>query len=353
MSDIRVLHFGYSINLGGVEMVIKNIALNSHIPCDILVTSQNEVPFEKELIDSGCNIMRIPPRRENPLAYKKNIKKLLVEHPEYKIIHVHLNTASSIEPIVVARALGRKVVVHSHSSNSSFGKLTKVLHTINKRRLNMLSVVKIACSDLAGKFMFVKDYKVIHNGIVVEQYKYCQQYREEIRQQFGLLMEDFVILNVGMLYSIKNQSFLIDVLKDVLKTKPNAKLLLVGEGFDKEKLVARAKSNGVENQVIFVGKCIYVNKLYSVADAFALPSLFEGYPLTLVEAMVSGLKCLVSKNVPYFNSNNLEYLPLEHNLWAEKICGIKTNYHREICDSSQYDVKNMVSKINKLYEILL
>ncbi len=353
MSDIRVLHFGYSANLGGVETVIKNIALNSHIPCDILVTSQNEVPFEKELIENGCNIIRIPPRRENPLAYKKNIKKLLIEHTEYKIIHVHLNTASSIEPVIVAHSLGRKVVAHSHSTNASFNKLTKVLHTVNKTRLSKLADIGVACSEQAGKYLFNKDFIVIPNGVDVDKFKYNKQNRAEIRKELGFTDEDFVVINVGMLYSVKNQVFLIDAFKDVLKTRQNAKLLLVGEGADREMLTNRIKANGLENSVTLMGKCLYVDKLYCGADAFALPSLFEGYPITLIEALVSGLKCLVSENVPVVNSNNVEYLPLEHNLWVDKICSIEIGYHREACDSSQYDVNSMISKINKLYDSLL
>ena len=80
----RVIEFGYSFNLGGVEVFIRNIIMNTSIPIDLAVTTEDKIPFEDEFAAKGCRIFRIPNRRSAPMEYRPNIERLLREHPEIK-----------------------------------------------------------------------------------------------------------------------------------------------------------------------------------------------------------------------------------------------------------------------------
>ena len=146
--ETRVIEFGYSSNLGGVEVFIKNIIMNTSIPIDLVATTQDKIPFEDDFVTKGSRIFRIPSRRSAPSEYKRNIENVLRDHPEIKAAHVHLNSCSSIEALEAAKKVGMQCIAHSHNSNSNFNKLTKTLHTINKKRLNIyycktLSLYKI------------------------------------------------------------------------------------------------------------------------------------------------------------------------------------------------------------------
>lgn len=199
----RVIEFGYSSNLGGVEVFIKNIIMNTSIPIDLVATTQDKIPFEDEFVANGSRIFRIPNRRSAPMEYKRNIENILREHPEIKAAHVHLNSCSSIEALEAAKKVGMQCIAHSHSSNSNFNKLTKTLHTINKKRLNKLADVRLACSDAAGLFIFGNsNFEVIKNGIDTEKFSFNHAYRDEIRREFDI-GDRFMLCHVGMFAPVK------------------------------------------------------------------------------------------------------------------------------------------------------
>lgn len=112
----RVIEFGYSSNLGGVEVFIKNIIMNTSIPIDLVATTQDKIPFEDEFVANGSRIFRIPNRRSAPMEYKRNIENILREHPEIKAAHVHLNSCSSIEALEAAKKVGMQCIAQDRKS---------------------------------------------------------------------------------------------------------------------------------------------------------------------------------------------------------------------------------------------
>ena len=128
---------------------------------------------------------------------------------------------------------------------------------------------------------------------------------------------------------VKNQSFLIDIFKYVNNIQNNSRLLLIGGGNSKEEISYKqeiqnkVKKLGLEDRVIFTGVREDVNNLMEAMDIFVMPSLSEGFPVTLVEAQAAGLRCLVSDNVQ--NDVNLtgeiQYKALEdgEEEWGEKV----------------------------------
>lgn len=82
----RAVEFGYSSNLGGVEVFIRNIIMNTSTPIDLVVTTQDKIPFEDDFVTKGSRIFRIPSRRSAPSEYKRNIENVLRNHPEIKVL---------------------------------------------------------------------------------------------------------------------------------------------------------------------------------------------------------------------------------------------------------------------------
>ena len=144
------------------------------------------------------------------------------------------------------------------------------------------------------KYQFNKNIHIIPTGIEVERFfkeNIEERQVQELRKQLKLSKKDFVILFVGRLAEEKNIEFLIDAEKELNNKHDNIKLLIVGDGPDKEKYEALAKEKGLENHIIFTGKAAWgeMPYYYHVSNVFATASLSETQGLTVIEAMASSL----------------------------------------------------------------
>ena len=146
--------------------------------------------------------------------------------------------------------------------------------------------------------LFKEKYKVDRNvhivptGIEVERF-YKEQFKkpeiDELRRQFGIKKDDFVILFVGRLGEEKSVDLLIETQVSLVRTNPNCKLLIVGDGPDKEKFDNLVRKFHLQNNVIMTGKVPWedVPKYYMLADIFATASKTETQGLTVIEAMAA------------------------------------------------------------------
>ena len=142
------------------------------------------------------------------------------------------------------------------------------------------------------KYKYKKNIHIIPTGIEVERFyqeKAIDSNTNELRKTIGLSKKDFVILFVGRLAEEKNVEFLIDAQKKLSDKHNNIKLIIVGDGPDKEKYEVYSKSLGLENNVIFTGKASWEDMpyYYHVTTVFATASKTETQGLTVIEAMAA------------------------------------------------------------------
>ena len=256
------------------------------------------------------------------------------------------------------------MVSHAHSVGEPKGTMAdSMARYLLKWVLSNIIDVGCACSDMAGeskytkKFIGSKKYRIVNNAIETDRYRYCLRRRNEIREALNIKDGDFVIGNVGRLEYEKNQTFLLDIFGIILDKKPNAVLLLIGDGSLREILEEKAEKNGISSQVIFTGKCENAADYYHAMDCFVLPSHYEGFPLVLVEAQVNGLRCIVSENMSR-NVNiagGVKFLSLEMSpeIWAEEICifgNDRMNTENVNKVILKYELNNEVLKLETIYE---
>ena len=119
--------------------------------------------------------------------------------------------------------------------------------------------------------------------------------------------------HAGHLAPVKNQAFLIRLMPELLKRRPETKLLLLGEGDDRPMLEALVRELALEQSVLLPGSVSNVNEYLNALDLFLFPSLYEGMPLSILEAQANGLPCLLSDRVPrdVFLTDLPRALPLE------------------------------------------
>lgn len=144
------------------------------------------------------------------------------------------------------------------------------------------------------KYRFDKNIHIIPTGIEVERFfeeNIDPAQVKNLKKNLNIAKKDFVILFVGRLAEEKNVKFLIESHKDLVEKKMNVKLVIVGDGPDKEEYEAYAAKLGIEKDVIFTGKASWEDMpyYYHIADAFATASKTETQGLTIIEAMASNV----------------------------------------------------------------
>jgi glycosyltransferase involved in cell wall biosynthesis len=141
--------------------------------------------------------------------------------------------------------------------------------------------------------------EVIPNGIDIEAFIKNSQNIIKGRVEFGLKDDDYVFLNVASYEVVKGHNLMLSAMAEVIKRYPKVKLVCAGSSSNSDyynKLKSRVKEYGLENNVILTGY-IPIEDLYSlykISNAFILPSLIEGWSISLMEAMLNGLPIIVT-----------------------------------------------------------
>ncbi|WP_317643302.1 glycosyltransferase [Bombiscardovia apis] len=271
----------------------------------------------------GIPIIALPNRKRHPVAYLHKLSQILrAQRPQ--IVHVHGNSRTmALELSVAKRCHCSARIAHSHNSTCDH----KLLHRLLKPVFVRSYTHGLACGSKAGRWLFEdRPFAIAPNGIDVAHFLFDGQTRECTRAELGLEGK-FVIGHVGGLNTQKNQAFLIASFEQVAQRDSQAVLLLVGAGPLEAELKRQVASSPFISRILFYGPSEDPSKLYQAMDMFALPSLFEGLPISLLEAQSAGLPCLVANNIDsdVVLTNQVTALPLEAGTqaWAQEIARIR------------------------------
>ena len=334
--SIRVLQIVTGMLRCGLETMLMNYYRNmdrEKVQFDFLEHRQEYTEYDEEIMRMGGRVYKLP--ELNPLSYKYvgKTKRFFREHPEYKIVHAHMNCMSGL-PLSYAKRAGVPVrIAHSHSI-SDIKNLKYPIKRYYRRVLGRAATDRMACGRMAGEWLFGRnEFLVLNNAIHTEQFIYQPQDREKARRAYGIGEHEYVIGHVGRFFYPKNHKFLIEVFLRMKKMIPDSRLLLVGEGPLQNKICEKVCRYGLKDSVIFAGNSDKVWKMLSAMDAFVMPSLYEGLSVALIEAQASGIKCFISDAISKeaVLTDDVTVLGLEEDAgkWAEKICRISRSYHRK------------------------
>lgn len=342
---IRVLQVVNIMDRAGLENMIMNYYRHmdrTKVQFDFLTHRPEAGAYDEEIEALGGKIYRAPRLYpQNYPAYFAFMKKFFKEHPEYKIVHSHIDVMSYL-PLLAAKIAKVPIrISHSHCKavDRDFKYLLKQLF---RTQVNSVANVRYACSIDAGKFLFYnKEFTVIPNAIDVNKYVYNESIRVEKRKELNI-EDKFVIGHVGRFTGLKNHAFLIKVCEKILKKEDNVRLLLVGAGELKEKIEQDIQDRGLTSKVIILTNRDDVNELYQAMDVFAFPSIAEGLGLVAVEAQMSGLPCVVSDRLPreVKISEEIEFVELDEKQWEKVLWSKMKECKRESCYSNFYDIEN-------------
>lgn len=356
---IRVLQVVTNMDRGGLESMLMNYYRHidrEKIQFDFLVHRQERAAFDDEIEALGGRIYRLPRLVPWSKSYLSALNRFFDEHTGYKVVHVHQDCLSSV---ILKAAKQHDIpvrIAHSHSANQDKN-LKYPIKLWYKRSIPEYATNLFACGKDAGDWMFGgASYQIINNAIDVAAYTYGPTKRQEMRRQLGLENE-FTIGHVGRFSQPKNHPFLLDIFAALLKKETNAVLLLVGGGADMPKIQAKAQELGIAERVRFLGVRSDVADLMQTMDVFAFPSLYEGLPVTMVEAQASGLPCIISDKVPpecILTEGLVNIMPMfaSPEVWAEKILTMRavprTDRRDEIA-AHGFDITTEAVKLQEFY----
>ncbi len=318
---IRVLQVVGSLGWHGIETVVMNYYRNidrDKVQFDFVTNSSVRERYDDEVESLGGRIYRLPSRNKKPFSYYKELKKVLREHSEYRIVHVHGNSASMCMDLSAAMACKVPVRI-GHSHNTSC--FIKWQHYLFRPFVNSKLTHRFACSQAAGKWVFGnKQCTVINNAIDPALFSFNENKRMTIRSELGANGPLFG--SVGGLTANKNHIFAVRAFAEYIKRGGKGTYIIVGEGPLRDTLQSEIDSLGVGNDIKLYGKCDKINEMYSAFDVILFPSLYEGLPMTVVEAQACGLPVIVSENVTpeVIFTDNVKVLSLDNvDLWVKAI----------------------------------
>jgi len=365
MNPLRVLHVFSSLGRGGAETMIMNIYRKidrDKIQFDFIVNENDcKYAYEDEINQLGGKIFCVPKFSMLKFFSYKNIwKRLLNEHPEWSIVHVHYPVAAAAY-VGMAKAMNKKIIAHSHNTDNKTGMLKSYIKTLMRYPLRYKADYLFACSKQAAEWMFGrKSAYIIKNAIDSNEFVFNPKIREHKRAEMNI-NDNFVIGHVGKFHPQKNHEFLIDIFFEVKKKCAKSVLLLVGDGPLRAEAESKAKNLGIADSVIFTGVRTDTADLLQVMDVFVFPSLYEGLGLVVIEAQASSLPCVISSVIPdeVRITNLVKFMSLHKSAeaWAEKILQFANNMKRvdmrEEIKNAGYDVKEQVKLLSELYTQLL
>lgn len=356
----KIVHIVTTMNRGGLESLVMSLfrQMRSDFDFVFVVQKRGKHDYFDEIEKLGGQVVGI--YRENFIDYLSYFIKMnqQLKRLNSEIIHSHIDTLSAI-PLIIAKSNSYKIrIAHSHSSNQELN-FYYPLKLLLKNLIRRHATVLVACSLEAGKWLYGKQssFHYVPNGIDISRFRFKLEKRSIVRSEYGW-QNNFVIGHIGRFNKVKNHNYLIQIFREVSKKREDAILVLIGNGPTKVRIQELVKYLNLIDKVVFLPSLNDTDKFYCGFDYFVFPSLFEGMSLAILEAQVSGLKCLLSNNITQesvFSNNSLCLdLSLSPRDWAEKIDFSFYDRSKESEEllkfSKKFDIKNTIDSFRNIYE---
>lgn len=369
---ITVLQFVSSLSDGGAETLVKDygILFKRHpelqVRC-VLVTLHNfkDSANYKRLQNSGVEVVSIYNRHNKFVSLHRQLfgswyvpRRLLQIIEDYHpvAIHVHLGLLRYLLPIN-NRLWNIKLLYTCHNEPAVMfghgnGEKEAAEFLLKNNNLQMIALheeMRVQLNSMFG----IDSTIVINNGVDFTSFHQIKESRDQIRNGLNIPKDAYVVGHIGRFSKQKNHLFLVEIFAKLYEKKKNSFLLLIGTGPTKEKVIQKASELGVQERILILSNRTDIPQLLKSMDVFLFPSLFEGLSVTLVEAQVAGLRCVISDTIKPHNvlveSTIQVSLKSSLEVWCDAILDVnrKSVSHNNISD---FDMNNVVKYLAKLYK---
>lgn len=300
---------------------------------------------------------RKPLKVQNYKVYRE--LKTIIEENQYEIVHCHTPVGGVLARLASRkeRKNGTKVIYTAHGFHFFKGAplinwlIYYPIEKIMSRYTDTIITINQEDYELAKKkFKKSKTIELVHGvGLDLSRFdiNIKQEELDNLRQEFGIADEDIVLGYVAELNKNKNQILIIKAIEQLVKQNKNYKLILIGDGVNKEELELYVKENKLENNIKLIGRRNDVPKLLKIIDIYVASSLREGLPVNILEALYMGLPVVALDNRGHreaakYTENIKICSENDENLLATIIKDIEVSCKSDRQDKSREDIKNFM-----------
>ena len=336
MEYTKVLIITGTMHIGGIENQLMHLLRNADkekFQIDFTSTMP-EAFYRGEIEALGGQFILIPEmNHKDPLPYCRALYRVMKDG-QYDVVHSHELFHSGIVLAIAKMAGIPKRIAHAHNwqdhdgTNRKRGMIRTAYNTVMRWSINACATDRMACSTLAGKFVYgekalsSKNYHLVFNS--VDTTKFLDRYDQA---ETGEFCDEWInVLQVGRVTRVKNQKFLTEVAAELKARGRKIRILCAGNGDEDyvQEIRAAIEAGGLQEYIHMLGVRSDIDVLMRKASAFALPSWYEGMPLVLIEAQASGLPCVVADTFSHevdFEIGKIQWLPLDGNAvrWAHAL----------------------------------
>lgn len=360
---IRVLQIVGKMDRGGAETMVMNLFRNieKNIKFDFIVFSNSPGDYDEEIIKLGGRI--IPILSTNPLMRSFLLLKFLKSNREYRIVHSHTLLSSGFHLLAAKIAGVKNRITHSHSTGYKSGFLSSLYRKLTLFLIDRYTTHAISCGALASKFLFPNrsDVKIISNGVdttLLADLESQDKYLSNLFEVSGLNL-----IQVGRLEKVKNHKFSIEFASYLKDKGWDFTLFFVGKGSLLNSINEEIEKRNLTDKVKVLGLRDDIPELMASCDFMIMPSLYEGFPVVLVEAQAVGLKTLASDRVSYevdLGLNLVKFVPLESeyahwesemNKWRHEQTASKIERLFSL-DNNGFNVVENAKELAKFYNLI-
>jgi glycosyltransferase involved in cell wall biosynthesis len=368
---IKVLQAIRQGQVGGGEShilsLVKHIDKNRFEPVVLSFTYGQMIT---ELNNSGIENFVIPSEKAFDFAKWKKVKKLMQEE-QIDLVHIHGTRATS-NIYWAAKNLGLPVIytIHGWSFHDDQSLLVKKSRILFEKWITQKTDCNISVSASNQKTgqENISHFKstVVYNGIDLEKFNPGNLERKSVRHKLNIPADSLVISFIGRMTLQKNPLGLIRAFKKVVAEQPKAILLMVGDGDMKKEAMDLSKNIGLGKSVVFEDFRTDVADILFSSDVYCLPSLWEGFPIGLLEAMAMSKPVIAtqvdgSREIIRHNKNGILIEPKNEEMLVEALLELIKNKNLRIelgkaarqTITQNFDVCKMTKKIESLYTNVL
>lgn len=369
MSKTRVIEIIESLSDGGAQSIVKDYAtLINRKEFDLVIftiyPSTNSANY-KQVIDAGVKIVSVYKKCNiwnkiiNRICKRHCISKSLssfikIFNPD--TIHVH-------SVMLTYLAASSDLLNHTNIFYTChslpfryFGKGHEKEYEAAKKLVKNNNMIFIALHDEMrielNKIFSVNNTVVLKNGVNFSRFCVAES-NYDIRESISIPEDAFLVGHVGRFADMKNHSFLIDVFSRVLTKKPNAMLLLIGDGELQGKIKKKVNQLGLTDKVTFLSHRSDIPRLLKAMDVFVFPSIYEGFPVSIVESQIAGIRTITSDTVTNECFYKPSLIPLSlkegEEVWADAIINesLIGPYDRDI---NEFNMVKVVRSLELMYK---
>jgi len=367
----KILEVVGRMDRAGQETFLMNLLRSydsSKYEITFAVNTFHKGEYEEEIMVLGGKIWhnKYAPTIKNLKKYLYEFKHFLLTEGPFDVIHCHVYFFSGFI-LKIAHEVGIPIrIMHSHNTSDGF-QSTLLRRIYRKYALNLIkkhSTEYVACGMDAYRGLFKEDCpsdkQILNNGIVPTYFNLSYKDKISTRSQLGISPNSSVLINVARFSPVKNHIRIIDIFEGVLKINPNTILILVGDGELRHSIEELAKQKGIYHSIRFLGIRNDIPSLLNASDALIMPSLFEGLPVSLIEAQAAGTFCVVSSSITTevdMGLNLIQFINLEdsNSVWAksiiERMSNIRPRFEDRIrqIEKRGYTISATWNKLNEFY----